>query len=293
MFLTSDRFEAQNLEKLNLWKNTYMLFGKYTNFEGPFYSEGYLTKKIGIQITRGTDEYVDIDLLAANNDGSWVGIELTTNPKAEKDPKLDRYSSVTPDEIMHRIALNVNDNRSVMLFDTIHLETKYPQVTFTHNSKVFVENTSLIESKSLRSRIEQLNGTIIPISPSLSFTMAPESSKFEVRTALVPIVQQLLTAKIDSISAEEIVENCLTSMFEDISLGDKKGLIKITKSSMHELITDYLPKLLQMNDNRYRRIEKPIAMNSSTFESISDKINSWVHSKKSAQTFLEGFENNG
>lgn len=134
----------------------YALFGKYTVFEGPFYSEGYLDKKIGVQISRGHDTFVDMDLLAVKEDGSWIGLELTTDPKASKDDQLDRYSSVRPEEIMHKVALHIIDDKELMLFDTAHIESRYPQITFSKDSILQIYNACVIQSDGLRAKTDAI-----------------------------------------------------------------------------------------------------------------------------------------
>ena len=290
MFLISPKSDCHDLEKLNLWKSTYALFGKYSIFEGPFYTEGYLNKKIGVQISRNGQTYVDIDLLATKEDGSWIGIELTTDPDAKKDEQLEKYLSITSNELGHLIALNIGEQKEIFLIDTTHIDSEYAQITFDNQSNISVTNEMQIKNEKLRKRLLSLNEKPIPISPSISFTMAPASTPFEVKTALVPLILQLLTDKIKSISAEEMVKLCLTSLFEDISHNDKKGLIKITKSSMVDLINNYLPNYLQIKDDRYIRSDKKLSINTNSLQSVHNLIDKWVHSKKSTQTFLDGFE---
>ena len=285
--LTSNKSDSKNLEKLNLWKSSYALFGKYSTFEGPLYTEGYREKKIGIQISRDGNKFVDIDIFSVKENGDWIGIELTTDPLAKKDTQLSKYDAITSDELKHKTALEVSDNKTVMLFDTSHIESKYPQITFDSDSKVYTHNLSKIIDESMRNRLESLNGTTIPMSPSISFTMAPESSPYEVKTALVPIVQQILTGKIKSITAEEIVDNCLSIIRDEISASDRKGLISITKSAMLDLCQHYIPNLIQVNDNCYSRTDKKILFNSTFYESTTKIIDTWVHSKNHTQTFLD------
>lgn len=281
--LTSDNTDDK-LSKLDLWRAALSLFSKYSEHEGVFHELGYTDRHIGLRVKRNGEDYVDVDLLVINKKQEWLLIELTTNPFAFKSNQLTRYSTITDQDIGHITAKTVRGSPTILLFDSVYIDTEWPQVTFDNTYNV--RSIDSILDENVKGKLLSLDDKPLVFSPTLKFTLAPESGDIkEIKTALIGPIYQLLQGKVKSYTATQMVQMALDELWTITSNANKKGLITKTKSAMYDLIKQHLSEYLEINGETYICIKQisnsPIAM-----QNINEIITKWRNERSTTQSTL-------
>ncbi|KUE74223.1 hypothetical protein AUQ37_05380 [Candidatus Methanomethylophilus sp. 1R26] len=279
--MTSDNIESVNdLEKMKLWQRTLYLFGKYQNFEGPFYKAGYSEYKICQRIMRKKEIYCAPDIIAHTDDKKWLVMELTTDPNADKISQVKKYENITSDDVGH-LAMNVDGKQSIIVSSYHELDVTCAQIVVSDN--LLTKNTDSITDRKLAENLDSAKGIDLTKTPSSSFLILPESSQFEIRTSLLVSIQQMLMEKGSHKSVESLIEEGLDFISGSVSAVEKKSLasnVRIALKDLGKELREYVSfenDILTVNKNT-----------SNALESIMKKLKTWQHNtKNSKQTTLQ------
>ncbi len=237
--------------RIELWRNTLMLFHTIRDYTGPFKKAGYDNYLVEHHINKQkTGEDLSPDIMAFGPNG-WLVLDITANDKSKEfildeyyqgDPRnLDQYGvkqqyDSPPETICSRLnPIDDGDHCQIIVKDIFD-----------------VKKENFIKDTILRNELIKAKGDNLKNAPNISISLVPEMSKdFEIRGGLIDIVMQLYTPNCEGKTAYEMCELALDKLFDKVPFNARNSLTTKIDKHMKILVDTDLKGYLEYKNGRY------------------------------------------
>lgn len=278
---------SDNVNRLDLWRNTIQLFHQYKNlnFRGPFKKiefEYLIEQKVR---TKREGKIRDVDILASSED-CWMILELTIGESSKMD-QLKDYKTADP-VVLNSKSIPTNSGCPDVLSSRLKFVDDGEFCQLIVKDELKVRKKEFLENEKLKETLKETEGINLEKTPDLPISFVPEMERENIRKGLIDIIMEIFEPESEGKKPMDMVNEGLERLSDKVSITEKQSLRDKIKGEMDKLVRNHLEDYLIFEDGVYKTTDHFKDHHQSRLR-ISKELRDWAGEEEEGQQLLEKY----